>query len=355
MATSDSLLPCRPAALVASSPTHQVSACQQQAHTRAPAPAAAAPPTQQQQQQQQQEQHQPGSGGASVQLSCTLSLQPPPEAGPVWVDVAVVLGRSGESSGSGAGSGAALQPMAGVAGGLCIPAGRVELPPGAQARPSGSTSRGSTEQEHPPQQAADARGRTWQHQVELVVQAGGGADAYCLHEALQQLGAAPLPAAEAGAGSGAPQRLAYSLAPPAGGGAAAGRLAGLATATWHSPGFAELALQGEDPGALLQLRVQLERGLAAAAAAAGGWATLAPSALEPAAAERAVAAAGALLAETDACVEWVEAVLRERLALGTQHARSKLPTDPAGVLRAQGAALAAAAAADASVLGLLGA
>lgn len=284
-------------------------------------------------------------------LTCTLSVQQQAAAAAahrdsLWVDLGVVLGASMHCRGS------AVESIWGPPGGSFIPAGRVDivLHPGAQ--PTSSTGEQQQQREQQREQRAGTPGsldRPWQHQMDLVVQCEG-ADLGCLLAALEQLAAAPLPLPPAPAAripeDSQRRRTAYSLpsvldSGGAGGGGAAGATGGRAVVTWHSARFAEVVVESDDAALLGRFTAQLQRGVRAAARQAGGTASVQGSTLMPQHAHRAAAAAEALLAEVDACTEWVEALLREKAALESAHAASKLPSDVAGLLRAQRAALEA--------------
>lgn len=336
---------CRPAVLVASSPAHQISAERQEAWRLPSAPASAPPPQL--------------PSGVRWQLSCTLSLQEQPgvprnlRTAHLLVDVGVMLSSGGKE--------VQLLPLSGPRGGSFVAAGRVELPLSPLAHPpapasSGGSSRSSLQQQDEQlgrgSAAATPGARAWRHRLDLVARAEGGAEVGCLHSALLQLGAQALPLAQGNTGSPPQSSYALPLAPVHGSSSTAAASV-QAAVTWHSAHFAEVALQGDDAGLLHAAAAQLERGMQADVAhRARGRVALQPSMLHAQAAEQAVRAAGALLTETDACIEWVEALLRERLALASQYSHSKLPSDLGGVLARQQGALAAAEATDACLVGL---
>lgn len=179
-------------------------------------------------------------------------------------------------------------------------------------------------------------------------------DLGCLHQIAQQR----LGCTEAG-GSGSGSSRVYLLKGGASGAAAASGTAPTAVAlriTQHGAHFAEVELTAGSRFMLDVAAQQLEQGLRQAAAAAGlpaGDARLAPSLLSPQHTQLQAAAADALVAELDASIEWVEAVLKAKAAAGSQLRRHKAAPDPAATRRAQAAALAAMAHADAAMVLLL--
>ena len=233
--------------------------------------------------------------------------------------------------------------------------------------------------------AADAAARTLpvpppaqqQHSRVLAVSAEQ-LDLLCLHSIVQQqLGlsaakpagqaAAAAAAAEAGGGGSTAQSSLYILPGPtlpglrqhaANGGAvpAAAEAAASVSITQHGSQFAEVRLHASSSQLLEVLQQQLAAGLHQAAAAAGAPADdahLRPSLLSPQHAQCQAAAADCLVTELDASIAWVEALLKEKLALSSQARRQKVPPDPAAVRRAQAATLAAMAATDGALVRLL--
>ena len=188
----------------------------------------------------------------------------------------------------------------------------------------------------------------------------GRLDLACLHSIAQQhLGCTAAEAdMDADGGDGTGQRSYLLPSPAAAGGqhGIAGAPAAAVHITQHSPQFAEVQLQAGSAAMLDVLQQQLQAGVQAAAAATGapaGDCTVAPSLMAPQHAAAAAAAADALVQELDASIEWVEALLKEKLALGSAERRQRAAPDPASAWRAQATALAAAAATDACLLRLL--
>ena len=206
-------------------------------------------------------------------------------------------------------------------------------------------------------------------------------DLLCLHSIVQQhlglsaakpagqaVAAAAAAAAEAGGGGGTSQSSLYTLTGPMppgrqqhaanGGGTvqAAAAPAASVSITQHGSQFAEVRLHASSSQLLEVLQQQLAAPLHQAAAAAGAPADdahLRPSLLSLQHAERQAAAADCLVTELDASIAWVEALLKEKLALSSQARRQKVPPDPAAVRRAQAAALAAMAVTDGALIRLL--
>lgn len=252
----------------------------------------------------------------------------------------------------------AASPAAAVAAALAVPAavppvllGRLQLSWQEWLRSHSSDERLPSPQ--PPPQLSRALAVSTQ-QLDLS----------CLHSiAQQQLGctAAAADMDADGGSSGSMQRQSYVLpAAPAwqqgSNGLAAAASAATVHITLHGSRLAEVQLQASTTAMLAVLQQQLEVCVQAAAAAAGapaGDATVAPSLLAPHQAEAAAAAAGALVQELDASIEWVEALLREKLALGSAERRQRAAPDPSTVRRTQAAALVAAAGTDACLLHLL--
>lgn len=192
-------------------------------------------------------------------------------------------------------------------------------------------------------------------------------DLACLHQIVQQqLGCSPatadMDAERDSSSSGGMPRQSYMLlgAVQQDGGslaAAAGAAAAAAVhVTQHSPHFAEVQLQSHSTHMLCVLQQQLQQGLRRAEQAAGvpgGDATLAPSLLSPQHSAVAAIAGDALVAELNASIEWVEALLKEKLALGSRERRRRAAPDPAAARGTQAAALAAAVATDGCLLRML--
>ncbi|GAB4820612.1 hypothetical protein N2152v2_007658 [Parachlorella kessleri] len=297
-----------------------------------------------------------------LQLSCMLTVQQQVQvqgaglgkdpAASQSVDVGVVLGSPP--------SGHDVLSLAGADRSGFIPAGRVSLPwqPHLPFRgPAGRDAPGQQPLEEPPLQHAAAGTcaedgaalkHPWRHRLDLVVQSGA-TDLYWLLDALfQQLGLAPLPANRPFCG--ARHQACYSLpaaatpSPPA-----AAVPAAYVQITWHSACFAELALQADDQLLLHALGEELTSSMQRAAELVGVIVEVQPSILNEQQAQRAAGAAGSLLAEVDACIDWVEALLREKVALGSQCLRDKLPSDVDGLLIKQDQALVKALVADLAV------
>ncbi|KAL4457847.1 hypothetical protein ABPG75_012712 [Micractinium tetrahymenae] len=282
---------------------------------------------------------------------------PSQPAGDAWVDVSLLQEHKPGASGSSLA--AAAPPMAAPAAPPPVRLGRVQLrwqdwlqshnrpplPPAVQQEP-------------------------WPHRRALVA-ASEQLDISCLHNILQQqLGC--MPAAEPRGGVAADRGTSNEQAaakwhvlpgPPAqqpgqqGGNPAAAAApaaeppaaAAAVRVTQHGSGFAEVELQAGSPQVLDVMERELGLGLTEAAAAAGappGAVRLAPSLLSPQHAQQAAAAADALVTELDASIEWVEALLKQKLAIGSQQRRQRpdaLPDCWAGE-SALPAAVAAAAA-----------
>ncbi|KAI7840369.1 hypothetical protein COHA_005913 [Chlorella ohadii] len=315
------------------------------------APAAAA-----QQQQQQQ-----------VELSALLDVEQAQQAqqaqGEPFADVFLLL----EQAGGVDSSAAAL--LEGPAAAPPVPLGRVALS-WREWLQSHSADAAARPLPVPPPPAQ-------QHSRVLAVSAEQ-LDLQCLHSIVQQqLGlvpAAPASAAHeaaaaaagaaAGGVDGAAQLSLYVLPGPIpyqqqqqhSAGSPAPKAAASVGITLHSSRFAEVRLQAGSEQLLEVLQQQMAAGLRQAAAAAGAPADdprLRPSLLSPQHAQRQAAAADCLVRELDASIEWVEALLKEKLALSSQAQRHKVPPDPAAVRQAQATALAALAATDGALIRML--
>ncbi|PRW56219.1 hypothetical protein C2E21_4976 [Chlorella sorokiniana] len=317
-----------------------------------PASAAAAAAAQQQQQR--------------VELSALLDVQQPEAGqqqaeGEPFADVFLLVEQAGRVDSSTA------VLMEGPAAAPPVPLGRVQLSwqEWLQSHGAGPAARPLLVPPPPPQQ----------HSRELAVSTEQ-LDVQCLHSIVQQqLGLAPAPPAEAaeeaaaaaaGAGSsdGSVQQSLYILPgglpheqqqqqQPAGAPPAAAASVGISQ---HSSQFAEVRLQASSAQLVEVLQQQLSAGLRQAAAAAGAPADdalLRPSLLSPQHAQRQAAVADCLVRELDASIEWVEALLKEKLALSSQARRQKVAPDPAAVQRAQAAALVALAATDGALIRML--
>ncbi|PSC71523.1 hypothetical protein C2E20_5168 [Micractinium conductrix] len=137
--------------------------------------------------------------------------------------------------------------------------------------------------------------------------------------------------------------------------------------TPHGPQFAEVELRAGSTQLLDALHAQLAQGLhhaagapAAPAAAAGappGSVRLEGSLLAPGSAAAVSGAAESLVAELDACINWVEALLKQKLVLDGTMLRPGGASAPgvaaAEAQRRQAAALTAMAATDARLVSLL--
>lgn len=278
-----------------------------------------------------------------------------PQAGDVWVDVFLLQERS-LGVGSGAVAPAAAAPMAAPPAFPPVPLGRVHLRWPEWLR---SHSRPPLPQ---PEELVH-----WRHH-RAISAASEHLDLSCLHRILcEQLGCTPPTEAAAGHASnqaGGGQQAAvqrYVLPGPSAqhSGSTASEAAEVRI-TQHDIGFAEVELHAGSTQMLDVLEQQLGRGLAAAASQAGapeGAVSLTSSLLSQQHVQQAGAAVDALVAELDASIEWMEALLKQKLALGCQQRRQRPDVPPdcwsAEVQHRQAGALAAMAATDACMVELL--
>lgn len=215
-----------------------------------------------------------------------------------------------------------------------------------------------------PQPALSER---WRHRRALAA-ASERLDLSCIHRIVQkQLGC--IPAGNTAESpdpcqAGGSQHLAAQLyvlpGPPTQQSCGPARAAAEVQVTQHGGSFAEVELRAGSRQVLSVMEQQLGQGLAAAAAQAGtpaGAVSLVPSLLSLQHAQQVSTAADALVSELDASIEWIEALLKHKLALGSQQRRQQQDAPPdcwaAEVRRRQASALTAMAATDASMVELL--
>ncbi|KAL4420065.1 hypothetical protein ABPG77_004330 [Micractinium sp. CCAP 211/92] len=206
-----------------------------------------------------------------------------------------------------------------------------------------------------PQSAQPER---WRHRSALAA-ASEQLDLSCLHHIVQeQLGFVP---AVQPAGSSEQAGQVYALPGPSEQqGCGMPPATAEVSITQHGSSFAEVELRSRGTRVLGVMEQQLGRGLTAAAAQAGApadAASLMPSLLSPQHAQQAAVAAGALVSELDASIEWLEVLLKQKLAVGSQQRRQRpdAPSDcwAAEARRRQASALTAMAVTDACMVDLL--
>eukprot|EP00887_Chlorella_sp_A99_P001427 scaffold8.g1427.t1 len=297
-------------------------------------------------------------GGAELTLAASLEVEPSQREqlgggdaswcsdGP-WVDVFALLPTPAASGASSAKPGSSP-----------LHCGRVQLrwAEWVQSHVARSAPAAADEASCEP---SDSR-QPWRHARSLAVETEAACLPHLLPELFLRLGFAPR-----GAAAAASQRL-FQLGP------ASAPMASLQLRL-HGEHFAEVDLGADSWGLLQELERQLRRGVdeGAAAAARGaapgtagvppppslrtGAAAVGATTLGAQAAAQQAEAADALVQELDACVAWVEALLRERLALDRQMAGlpPAQPPAPRAARAAQQRALIAMAATDCRLAGLL--
>ena len=264
------------------------------------------------------------------------------QQGDAWADVFLLLEASTEPDLAAA---AASSSPAALAAAL---AGPTALPPVLLSRvqlPWGEWLRSHTQDSQAPPSPPPAE----LHRRVLAVEAQE-LGVCCLCDIVQrQLGCTPAAADGDAARGGGMQRRSYVLQSPT-------EQAAAVHITQHSSTFAEVELCCGSARMADVLQQQLALGLRQAEAAAGvaaGGTRLSPSLLSPQQASLQAAAAGALVEQLSASIEWVEALLKEKLALSSQLRRHKAAPDPAAVRQRQVEALAATAAASGAMVRML--
>ena len=296
---------------------------------------------QQQELQQGQQALQKQQGGAAA-------------AGTPWADVFLL---AEQAAGGGAEPNASL--LEGPAAAPPVPLDRVQLSWQVWLRSHG----------RPPAAAATQQQQQQQRQQvsRALAATSDRLDLACLPQIVQhRLGCVPAPASGGssrdGRGSGVQT---FVLPGPAG--VQADPPAAAVRITPHGPQFAEVELRAGSTQLLDALHAQLAQGLhhaagapAAPAAAAGappGSVRLEGSLLAPGSAAAVSGAAQSMVAELDACINWVEALLKQKLVLDGTMPRPGGASAPgvaaAEAQRRQAAALTAMAATDARLVSLL--
>ncbi len=269
------------------------------------------------------------------------------EAADPWVDVFLMQEHTQHASSAAAPAAAAAAPLAAPPASPPVHLGRVHL----------SWQEWLQGHSRPllPQPAQPER---WRHRRALAA-ASEQLDLGCLHRIVQdQLGCVPA-VQPAGDSEQAGQLYALpDLSEQPGSGVPCPTAE--VSITQHGSSFAEVELRSSGIRMLGVMEQQLGRGLAAAAAQAGApadAASLMPSLLSPQHAQQAAVAADALVSELDASIEWLEVLLKQKLAVGSQQRRQRPDAPPdcwaAEARRRQASALTAMAVTDACMVDLL--
>lgn len=269
------------------------------------------------------------------------------EAEDPWVDVFLMQEHTQHASSAAASAAAAAAPLAAPPASPPVHLGRVHLR--WQDWLQGHTR---------PALPQPAQPKRWRHRRALAA-ASEGVELSCLHRIMQdQLGCVP---AVQPAGDSEQAGQVYALPGPSEQpGSGMPCQTAEVSITQHGSSFAEVELRSGSTRVLGVMEQQLARGLAAAALQAGAPSdatSLVPSLLSPQHAQQAAAAADALVSELDASIEWLEVLLKQKLAVGSQQRRQRLDAPPdcwaAEAQRRQASALTAMAVTDACMVDLL--